>query len=159
MMQKAVHASLARQLIRKKLTISVCESCTGGMLSSMITDRPGSSQYFVGGIIAYSNIVKEKVAGVRRRTLRNHGAVSAAVAVEMAAGVRRRLRTDIGIGITGIAGPSGGSRKKPVGLVYVAAVHGRRRLVKQFRFRGNRGRVRRCACEQALMLVGDLIAR
>lgn len=137
----------------------MCESCTGGMLSSMITDRPGSSKYFVGGIIAYSNDTKEKIAGVRRSTLKKHGAVSAAVATEMAAGVCRKLKTDIGIGITGIAGPSGGSRMKPVGLVYIAVAYGRQCHVKQFCFRGNRGLVRRRACEQALKLVGHLIAQ
>jgi PncC family amidohydrolase len=157
MIRNAIPAALARQLIKKKLTVSVCESCTGGMLSSMITERPGSSQYYIGGIVAYADCVKEKIAGVKRSTLKAHGAVSAPVAAEMAACVRTKLKTDIGIGITGIAGPSGGSRRKPVGLIYIAVVRGHQSLVQQFRFRGSRSTVRRRACEQALVLVDRLI--
>ncbi|KPK73113.1 hypothetical protein AMJ87_02660 [candidate division WOR_3 bacterium SM23_60] len=153
MIQKAVRAALARQLIRKKLTISVCESCTGGMLSSMITDRPGSSKYFVGGVIAYSNEVKRNVVGVKPATLRKHGSVSAEVVVEMARGVRRKLVADIGIAITGIAGPTGGSKKKPVGLVYLGVASRHRVSVKRLLLKGSRDTIRKRACLEALYMV------
>lgn len=101
-------------------TVSVAESCTGGGLGAMFTDEPGSSAYFVGGVIAYSNQVKIGQLGVREEDIERFGAVSETVAKQMAEGVKRLLETDWGIGITGIAGPDGGTETKPVGLVYVA---------------------------------------
>jgi nicotinamide-nucleotide amidase len=159
MTRKKVHGVFPRTMIDKGLTVSVCESCTGGMLSSMITARPGSSRYFGGGVVAYSNNVKERIVGVMRSSLQRQGAVSARVALEMAAGVRRKMKTDVGIGITGIAGPSGGSRTKPVGLVYIAVVYQRQSLVKRFRFRGTRSIVRKRACEEALELAIRIVAQ
>lgn len=157
MTRTALLASLAKRLTRRKLTLSVCESCTGGMLSSMLTDIPGSSKYFVGGIVAYSNRTKEKIVGVKRSTLKKYGAVSAQVAREMASGVCRITKSNIGIGITGIAGPSGGSKKKPVGLVYIAVVYRQQVLVEQFHIKGSRAAVRKRACQQALKLLHRLI--
>ncbi|KPK68593.1 hypothetical protein AMJ87_11655 [candidate division WOR_3 bacterium SM23_60] len=157
MTRRAVLTSLARQLLRKKLTISVCESCTGGMLGSMITDRPGSSKYFVGGIIAYSNEVKRKVIGVKPATLRKYGSVSAEVVKEMARGVRRKLITDIGIAITGIAGPAGGSKKKPVGLVYLGVASKQKVSVKMLLLKGSRDTIRKKACTEALYLLIDCL--
>jgi PncC family amidohydrolase len=145
--------SIAKILLKKKLTLSICESCTGGMLGSIITSVPGSSKYFRGGIIAYSNEVKRKIVGVKPDTLRKYGAVSAIVAQEMAKGVRQKLKTAIGIGITGIAGPKGGSKKKPVGLVYIAISQKRRIIVRRHQFEGNREKVRKRACEEALSLL------
>jgi PncC family amidohydrolase len=145
--------SIAKILLKKKLTLSICESCTGGMLGSIITSVPGSSKYFRGGIIAYSNEVKRKIVGVKPDTLRKYGAVSAIVAQEMAKGVRQKLKTAIGIGITGIAGPKGGSKKKPVGLVYIAISQKRRIIVRRHQFKGNREKVRKRACEEALSLL------
>ncbi len=146
----ALLASLAKQLTRKKLTLSVCESCTGGMLSSMLTDIPGSSKYYVGGIVAYSNRIKEKIVGVKRSTLKKHGAVSAEVAREMASGVCRIFKSNIGIGITGIAGPSGGSKKKPVGLVYLGFASKKKTSVKKLLLKGSRDTIRKKACKEAL---------
>ena len=109
------------ELLRKhRLTLATAESCTGGLLSHRITNVPGSSDYFIGGVVAYSNQVKKDLLGVRDETLRSAGAVSEETALQMARGVRERLKADIGIGITGIAGPGGGTPAKPVGLVYVA---------------------------------------
>ena len=153
MTRTAVLASLARQLIKKKLTISVCESCTGGLLGSMITDRPGSSKCFVGGIIASSNDVKRKVVGVKPATLKKYGSVSAEVVKEMARGVRRKLIADIGIAITGIAGPTGGSKKKPVGLVYLGFASKQKISVKRLLLKGNRDTIRKKACKEALYLL------
>lgn len=102
------------------LTLAVAESCTGGLVMDLVTDTPGSSAYFLGGIVAYHNVVKERLLGVRAETLAEHGAVSEPTAREMAQGVRARLEADVGIAVTGIAGPTGGTPEKPVGLVYVA---------------------------------------
>ncbi|MEM9264118.1 MAG: competence/damage-inducible protein A [Cyanobacteria bacterium P01_F01_bin.13] len=106
-------------LLKEHVTLAVAESCTGGGLGAMITAVPGSSAYFMGGIISYDNAVKERLLGVSSQALSEHGAVSATVAEQMATGVRKQLATDWGLSITGIAGPGGGSPEKPVGLVYI----------------------------------------
>jgi len=111
---------VGRLLAERKLKLATAESCTGGLLSHRITNVPGSSDYFEGGIVAYSYEAKERLLGVHHDTLYEHGAVSAETAMEMARGVRRTLGTDIGVAITGIAGPAGGLPGKPVGLVYIA---------------------------------------
>jgi PncC family amidohydrolase len=102
------------------LTVAVAESCTGGLVADAITDIPGSSGYFAGGVVSYSNAAKEQLLGVGGDVLAAHGAVSAQVARTMAEGVRARFDADIGMAVTGIAGPDGGSDAKPVGLTYVA---------------------------------------
>ncbi|NPB04812.1 MAG: CinA family protein [Aquificae bacterium] len=108
-------------LLREKgFTVATAESCTGGLLASTLVSVPGSSDYFKGSVVAYSNEVKEKVLGVSPETLKLHGAVSAQTAREMAEGVRRLLGTDFGLSTTGIAGPGGGTPQKPVGLTYMA---------------------------------------
>ena len=106
----------------RHLTLSVAESCTGGLLGDMITDIPGSSDYFVGGVVAYSYEAKELLLNVRHETLFEFGAVSRETALEMARGARRAFRVDLALSITGIAGPGGGMPGKPVGLVYIALV-------------------------------------
>lgn len=145
--------AVGRLLLKKKCAIAVCESCTGGMLGALLTAIPGSSEYFEGGIIAYSNRVKEKIAGVNRSVLARYGAVSEEVAIEMAQGVREKMHTDIGISITGVAGPGGGSRSKPVGLVYVALSMGREDIVVRSIFTGNRDHIRKMACKKALTML------
>ena len=155
-MNKILNQS-ATTLTRKKLTLSICESCTGGMLGSIITQVPGSSKYFPGGIIAYSNEVKQKTVGVKPATLKKYGAVSAEVAREMAQGVRKRFKSDIGIGITGIAGPSGGSKRKPVGMVYIGIAYNKMIFAEKYLFKGNRDYIRKKACKQALVLLNHLL--
>jgi len=150
--------NIAESLTKKKLTLSVCESCTGGMLSSIITGTPGSSNYFCGGVIAYSNEVKQEIVGVKPATLRKYGAVSAEVAREMAEGVRKRFKSDIGIGITGIAGPAGGSKKKPVGLVYLCVAVSQHLYVEHHIFKGSRNQIRKEACDKALRLLRRALA-
>ncbi len=115
-----IEERLGEVLKRLGLTISVAESCTGGLLASRITDVPGSSAYFRGGIIAYQNDLKERLLAVPSQVIVRHGAVSRQTAEAMACGCRDLLASDIALSITGIAGPSGGSGKKPVGLVYIA---------------------------------------
>ncbi len=149
--------NIAGIMKRRELTISVCESCTGGMLGALLTRRPGSSGYFKGGIIAYANTVKEAF-GVRRATLIRCGAVSEMTAREMACIAREKLKSDIGVGITGIAGPEGGSKEKPVGLVYIAISAARIEQVKDFLLKGRRNDIRRKACERALdIIIGYLL--
>lgn len=106
-------------LRRRGLSLAVAESCTGGLLGDHITDVPGSSDYFLGGVLAYSNQVKHEVLGVHAETLAVHGAVSAQCAAQMAQGVRRLVGSDVALSVTGIAGPGGGSDGKPRGLTYI----------------------------------------
>jgi PncC family amidohydrolase len=110
---------VGRLLREKGLTLALAESCTGGLVGHRITEVPGSSDYFSGGIVAYADAIKAQLLGVRRDTLTRHGAVSAETALEMARGARRALQADIGMSITGIAGPGGATPEKPVGLVYI----------------------------------------
>ena len=122
-------------------TLSVAESCTGGGLGAMLTEIPGSSSYFLGGVIAYANRVKQNLLNVQAQDLEELGAVSATVAEQMALGVKQGLNTDWGIGITGIAGPGGETESKPVGLVYIGlATPDHQTISKEFRFGQNRGR-------------------
>jgi PncC family amidohydrolase len=103
-------------------TLSVAESCTGGMLGGLLTEVPGSSEYFLGGVIAYADSIKQGLLGVSAATLREHGAVSGEVALEMARGVQSVTASSLALSITGVAGPGGGTAEKPVGLTYVALV-------------------------------------
>jgi PncC family amidohydrolase len=116
-------AELSRQagklLIEQGLTLALAESCTGGLVGSLITDVPGSSNYFLGSVVAYANRAKETILGVQPATLLAHGAVSTETAAEMALGVRRIFGADVAVAVTGIAGPAGGLPDKPVGLTYI----------------------------------------
>lgn len=134
----------------KKMTLSIAESCTGGLLSKRLTDVSGSSAYFTTGIVTYSNDSKRNFLGVSGVTIDRHGAVSSRVALEMAHGIKHYACTDIGVGITGIAGPLGGKQSKPVGLVYIAFVTDKKEIVREFRFSGTRQDVRWSAAQAAL---------
>ena len=132
----------AELLSGHKLTLATAESCTGGLISQMLTNIPGISSVFMGGAVTYSNDAKEEYLGVRRDTLLQYGAVSRQTAAEMAAGVRSRLKTDIGVAVTGIAGPDGGTPDKPVGLVYIGLSSEKGTVTKELRLLGNRKRIR-----------------
>jgi PncC family amidohydrolase len=119
-MAKSIEAIVGELLVARGLTLAVAESCTGGLLGHRITSVSGSSAYFLGGVIAYAYEAKERLLEVRHATLYEHGAVSEQTAIEMARGARRALRADIGLSVTGIAGPGGGMPGKPVGLTWVA---------------------------------------
>lgn len=134
-------------------TLAVAESCTGGMLAERITSIPGSSRYFLGGAVVYDNSLKTKLAGVAPLLIAEHGAVSSQVAAALAEGIRERTKAKLGVGITGIAGPDGGTEQKPVGLVFVALADGVKTEVVERRFPGDRDRIRHWATQQALDMV------
>jgi nicotinamide-nucleotide amidase len=131
-------------------TLAVAESCTGGLLAQRITDVPGSSKYFIGGVIAYANEVKTKELGVEPILLMEHGAVSAPVAEAMAEGVRTRVGTDFGLSITGVAGPGGGTEEKPVGTVFIALADELKTEHRRLNLPGDRNLVRWRASQAAL---------
>lgn len=135
------------------LTLAVAESCTGGLLSKRITDIPGCSDYYLGGVCAYANEVKTRLLGVSPQTLETDGAVSPAVAEQMAEGVARALGADVGVGITGVAGPGGGTADKPVGLVYLSVWCGGQHFTRKLRGANGRDRVRTQAASSALDLI------
>ncbi len=137
----------------KQYSIAIAESCTGGLLSGRITEVPGSSDYFKEGIVSYSNEAKIDLLGVPNRLIEKHGAVSPEVAEAMAIGIRRRARSTIGIGVTGIAGPGGGSEEKPVGLVYIGIADEIESTSRKFLFPGDRQFIRTLAVNAALDMV------
>ena len=138
-------------LLRQKgLTLGVVESATGGLISHQITNVPGSSDYYKGSVTAYSNEVKIKVVGVREDTINRYGAVSSQVAEEMAQGGRKILATDICLADTGIAGPTGATPGKPVGLFYIGLSHGAGTYSQKHSFLGDREQNKRSAAEAAL---------
>jgi len=151
---------IAHLLRKHGLTLAVAESCTGGLIGHMITNVPGSSDYFLMGVVAYNNEAKVKMLGVPRGTIARHGAVSAQVATAMAQGVRKRAGADVAIAVTGIAGPSGGTKTKPVGLVYTGACGNGWAVAKENRFGGDREAIKRRSAIAALALLrSELLAR
>ena len=140
-------------LLRLQLTLATAESCTGGLVSHRVTNVSGCSAYFLGGVVSYANDVKEYVLGIDHATLYGQGAVSEGVARQMAQGVRRALRADLGIAITGIAGPGGGSNDKPVGLTYVALAAPDAETAERYVWAGDREANKAQSAEAALALV------
>ncbi len=141
-------------LLRERgLRIALAESCTGGLIAKKITDIAGASDYFDMGIVSYSNKAKERFLNVPSDVLVTQGAVSHEVAQMMAEGVRRVAGTDLGLAVTGIAGPGGGSPEKPVGTVYIALACLEETLVRKFIFSGDRSVIREATCAEALELV------
>lgn len=146
--------SVAGKLLKEaNLTLSTAESCTGGLLAHRITNIPGSSEYFLGGIVAYRNDIKQSILGVEETLTRQFGAVSAEVAKAMAERVKIITNSDIGIGVTGIAGPTGATKEKPVGLVYIALSSNSKVEVEKFNFAGERETVKFKATQRALILI------
>lgn len=142
----------ATLLLKQQKTIAIAESCTGGLLSMKLTNISGSSQYFIAGIVAYSNLAKTKVLGISKTILKKNGAVSSPVALGMARNIKKKFRTHFGLGITGIAGPSGGTKTKPVGLVYIA-ISGPQNICQAFHFKGTRASIREQASQKAMELL------
>jgi nicotinamide-nucleotide amidase len=141
---------VARVLTENRATIAAAESCTGGMLAERLTNVPGSSNYFLGGVVCYSNELKTSLVGVPPELIEAKGAVSTEVALALADGIRRRTGATLGVGVTGIAGPGGGTPEKPVGLVHIAIADERGPRERAFRFPGDRERIRQHATQAAL---------
>ena len=144
---------VARVLTENRATIAVAESCTGGMLAERLTNVAGSSSYFLGGVVCYSNELKTSLVGVPAELIESKGAVSAEVSLALADGIRKNTGATLGVGITGIAGPSGGTPEKPVGLVYIAIADERGPRERRLQFPGDRERIRMHATQTALDLV------
>ena len=145
-----LEAEVGKLLRRHHLSLGTVESATGGLIAHRITDVSGSSEYFSGSVTAYSNEVKIRVVGVNKETIYHYGAVSPEVAMEMAEGGRKLLCADVCIADTGIAGPTGGSPAKPVGLFYLGLSHAGGTLCRKFVFYGDRGQNKKSAAEAAL---------
>ena len=145
---------VVKKLIEKKTTISVCESCTGGLLSSAITSVGGSSKVFALGLVTYSNQSKNSVLKIPKKIIRTYGAVSYETCFSMLRNLSKIGKTGVSVSITGIAGPKGGTRKKPVGLVYIGIKKGNKTLVKKHLFK-NKGRlyIQRAAVNKSLELI------
>jgi len=148
---------IARQihkiLIRKEETIAVAESCSGGLLSSLLTRFSGSSRYFMLGIVAYSNEAKKNVLKIPSCLIAKYGAVSGPVAVAMAEAVKKIAKADFGIGITGIAGPTGRTPAQPTGTVFIAVANKNKTICEKYHFKGNRASVRKKSAVVALQLL------
>ena len=148
---------ISRILKELGLTLSTAESCTGGNIAHLLTLHPGSSLFFKGGVVAYSNEVKQNVLGVSPKEIENHGAVSKEVVEQMAQGVRKVLKTAIGVATSGIAGPDGGTPQKPVGTVWIAASDGQKTISKLFQFGNFRERNIEKATFAAIFLIKELV--
>jgi nicotinamide-nucleotide amidase len=150
---QAMEDILGALLLQRKMTLSVAESCTGGLISGRITDVSGSSAYFERGVVSYSNAAKTALLGVPADLIERYGAVSRETAKAMAQGMRERAKTDLGLAVTGIAGPTGGTPEKPVGLVYIALASPDGVTVNEHRFLGTRSQVRQRTAQMAMDMV------
>lgn len=154
-MEEQLEVYVGEALGAKNLTLAVAESCTGGLVAHRLTNVPGSSEYFLGGVVSYADTVKHGVLGVCAETLLHHGAVSKKSALEMAQGVCRVFGAQVGLSVTGIAGPGGGSAEKPVGLTWIAIItpHGER--IERYLWDGDRKENKHSSAEAALRLLLD----
>jgi PncC family amidohydrolase len=155
MSNEPLEVIVGQLLVQQHLTLATAESCTGGLVGHRLTNVPGSSEYFLGGIIAYANEIKERVLGVSPQTLETHGAVSAETAIEMARGARQVLGVDLAVSVTGIAGPGGGTADKPIGLVYVALAAPNFERVERFVWNQDREGNKWESAEAALQLIQE----
>ncbi|MDR0434684.1 MAG: CinA family protein [Gracilibacteraceae bacterium] len=146
--------ALAAGLTRRRQTLSTAESCTGGLLGALLTEAPGSSAYYLGGVVTYANELKQNLLGVQAEIIRRRGAVSGEVAREMAAGVRRLTGSDWSLSVTGVAGPAA-TEFKPAGLVWIGLAGPQLIWAGEFRFEGGRAEVRRQAAEKAIRLLAE----
>lgn len=152
-MDQDLEHQVGELLRQRRETLALAESCTGGLLGHRITNVPGASEYFLGSVVAYSYEAKERVLNVRHETLYTHGAVSRETVLEMARGVRQIMSSDVGVAVTGIAGPGGGLPGKPVGLTWVAVSSRRGEWSERYEFTGNREAIKAAASEAALTLL------
>jgi len=151
--------TLVEILKQKKLMISTAESCTGGLIAKLITDIPGSSELFIGGVISYSNEMKMKWLGVKLVTLEKYGAVSEQTVSEMLSGIIQQTGTDMAVAVSGIAGPTGGTPEKPVGTVFIGVAIKDQKLVNKFLFKGSREEVRIQSAMRALEMIETMLIK
>jgi nicotinamide-nucleotide amidase len=151
--KRKIEAVIVRLLAGRGQTLALAESCTGGCIAHRLTNVPGASGVFPGGIVAYSNAAKQKLLGVRAKTLAGHGAVSEAVAREMAEGARKRFGADFAIAVTGVAGPGGGTKRKPVGTVFIALAGGGKTAVARKLNSFGREKFKQVTANQALEML------
>ncbi len=155
---KPIAEIVGKLLVAKQQTIACAESCTGGLLTSMLTDVAGSSAYVMGSVVSYTNSIKERLVGVNPATIAAHTEISAETAGEMAEGIRQLIGTDLGVGITGLAGPGGGTKVRPVGLVYIAVTGDKGTKVRENRFQGNRVEIKQQSAEMALQMIVEYVS-
>lgn len=155
---KPIAEIVGKLLVAKQQSIACAESCTGGLLTSMLTDVAGSSAYVMGSVVSYTNSIKERLVGVNPATIAAHTEISAETAGEMAEGIRQLIGTDLGVGITGLAGPGGGTKVRPVGLVYIAVTGDKGTKVRENRFQGNRVEIKQQSAEMALQMIVEYVS-
>jgi len=158
-MQDRILAQVHLKLLKRSRTLAVAESCTGGLLSSVLTQNPGASGYLRLGVVSYSNRAKEKILHVPTKTLAKYGAVSRQTATAMAENIRKIAKTDLGLGLTGIAGPSGATESKPVGTVFICLASAKQTTCRKFSFKGNRTSIQKQAVREALKLLCAHLSR
>ncbi len=150
--------TIGDHLRNKGWTLSIAESCTGGLICDRITNVPGSSDYFEGGMVTYSNESKAKYLGIPLNYIKKYGAVSPQVARKMAQGVRRAFNTTFGLSTTGVAGPTGGTKRSPIGRVFIGLANGRRTWVRKLDLKGNRREIKEKAAEMSLKFLYEILA-
>ncbi|HXF85512.1 MAG TPA: CinA family protein [Anaerolineales bacterium] len=156
-MTQTLEEMVGNLLRARHLTLALAESCTGGLIGDRVTNVPGSSEYFLGSVVAYAYEAKVALLGVSWDTLNKYGAVSRAAVLEMARGVKRALSSDIAISVSGIAGPGGGTPEKPVGTTWIALIARDGEWARQFHFSGNRIQNKLSAAEAALQMLLDYL--
>lgn len=156
-MENLLEFKVGKVLHERKIKLALAESCTGGLVANRITDVPGSSEYFWGGVVAYAYEAKVALLGVSWDTLNTRGAVSRETVLEMARGARRVLDTNIGVSVSGIAGPGGGTPEKPVGTTWIGLVTGDGEWATLFHFSGDRVQIKDAAAEAALQMLLDYL--
>lgn len=156
-MDEAWEVRVGGLLRRRGWTLALAESCTGGLVGHRVTNVPGSSDYFLGGVVAYANEAKERLLHVRHETLERYGAVSRETALEMAEGARQAFGADVGVAVTGIAGPGGGLPEKPVGLTWIAVSTRQMEVAESHTFSGERLAIKQQASEAALALLARVL--
>ena len=153
-----IYQQLINDLKEKNLTISTAESCTGGLIAKLITDVPGSSQVFIGGVVSYSNEMKNKLLRVKQETLEKFGAVSENTVFEMLEGILLTTGSDLAVAVSGIAGPTGGTEYRPVGTVYIGVALNYQRIVKKYLFQGDREEVRNRSAEKIVEMIWEVLS-
>ena len=158
-MEKPLEVLVGEELSNHGLRLAVAKSCTGGLIGNLLTNVAGSSRYFMGGIIAYANEAKVRLLGVSQETLEKFGAVSSETVIEMARGVRLALTTDIGISVSGIAGPDGGTPEKPVGTVWIGLSSSSQEYSRHYLWSGDRLAVKEQSAREALNLLVEYLQK